>query len=256
MNHESLIEGLKKLRLHAMVEEYSAIALTFEKERKSFEQYLAKLVEIETEHKRQSKISRLIKQADLPKGKILETYDYSKREGINAKQINRLAEGHFLKDATNIVFYGTFGVGKSHLAEGLVRALCEKGYRCLFVTVSKLINELQAAHQSLSLASMLKRLDQYDLLAIDELGYSPHTKEGADLFFQLISQRYERRSVLITTNLTYSEWDQVFINKTTTAAAIDRIIHKCETFNIIGPSKRAEDARIKMEIAKKSRQNP
>ena len=251
MNHETLIEGLKKLHLHAMAEEYSAIALTFEKERKSFEQYLAKLVEIETEVKKQTKIARLIKQADLPKGKNIDTYDYTKRVGITAKQMDRLAQGRFLKDATNIVFYGTFGVGKSHLAEGLTRSLCEKGYRCLFISVSKLIGDLQAAHQSLTLASLLKRLDNYDLLAIDELGYSPHTKEGADLFFQLISQRYERRSVLITTNLTYSEWDQVFINKTTTAAAIDRIIHKCETFNISGPSQRAEDARMRLEASKK-----
>ena len=106
-----------------------------------------------------------------------------------------------------------------------------------------LIEKLLEAKTGLTLVSLWTRLDRYDLIVCDELGYIPQTKEGADLFFQFISQRYERKSLLITTNLTYSEWDKIFLNPITTAAAVDRIIHNCETFNIKGPSWRAETAK-------------
>ena len=95
-------------------------------------------------------------------------------------------------------------------------------------------------------------VNRFDLITLDELGFTPQSRDGADLFFQFISQRYERKSLLITTNLTYSEWDKVFINSVTTAAAVDRIIHKCETFNILGPSWRAEEAKKRMQTAKKA----
>ncbi len=251
MKHETLIEGLKKLRLNAIAADYSEVARQCEMKNVTYEQFLAKLIEIETESKRHSKVSRLIKKANLPRGKVLKTYDFTKRTGVTARQIERLAQGDFLRSGGNIVFYGTFGVGKSHLAEGLTRAISEKGYRCLFTTAHQLIDDLVSAQQSLSLASLFKKLDRIDLLTLDELGYSPHSKEGADLFFQLISQRYERRSTLFTTNLTYSEWDKVFINPTTTAAAVDRIIHRCETFNIAGDSWRAEEAKRRAQESKK-----
>jgi len=243
MKRDNLMENLKNLRLNTIAKEYSTTALQCEKERKSFEQYLAQLIQLEITAKNDKKVMKLIHSAKFPKNKTLDSYNFSNRKGITAQQIQRLSDGRFLDEATNIVFYGTFGVGKSHLAEGLGRKLCELGYSCYYTTASTLINELMVANQNLTLANVLKRIDKYDLLIIDELGYTPHGKEGADLFFQLISQRYERKSVLFTTNLTYSEWDQVFINKTTTAAAVDRIIHKCETFNIEGPSQRAEDAK-------------
>lgn len=252
MKHETLVQGLKKLRLNTIATEYSEVARQCENSSQTFEQYLARLVEIETETKHHSKIERLIKQAGFPKGKDLRSFDFERQSGITAQQIERLSQGQFLADGTNIVFYGSFGVGKSHLAEGLTRALCEREYRCLFTTAHKLINELERAHQSLTLASLFKKLDRYDLLTIDELGYSPHSKDGADLFFQLISERYERRSIIFTTNLTYSEWDRVFLNQTTTAAAVDRIIHKCETFNITANSWRAEEAQKRMEASKKT----
>lgn len=247
MNRNELIENLKQLRLGTIADEYSSIALQCEKERKSFEQYLARLISIEMKSKQDKKVERLLKSAKFPKDKILETYDYSKREGINAKVMDRLATGKFVEESFNIVFYGTFGVGKSHLAEGLGRKICELGYRCYYTTAPQLINDLLVANQNLTLAPLLKKLDRVDLLIIDELGYTPHQKEGADLFFQLISQRYERRSILITTNLTYSQWDQVFLQKTTTEAAVDRIIHRCETYNIDGPSKRSEDAQERIK---------
>lgn len=243
MNHEELVSGLKQLYLSTMAQDYAEIARRSEDSKCTYEQYLAALVEIELENKQKTKINRLIKHAGLLRQKNIADYDFKSRTGITVQQMNRLATGQFLREGSNVVFYGHVGVGKSHLAEGLTHALCHAGFKCLFMTVKNLINDLLVAQKSLSLASLFKKLDRYDLITLDELGYHPHDKEGADLFFQFISHRYERKSLIITTNLTYSEWDKVFLNPISTAAAVDRIIHKCETFNVKGPSWRTEEAR-------------
>lgn len=243
MNHEELISGLKQLHLTTIAQDYAEIARRSEDSKRTYEQYLAALIEIELENKKKTKINRLIKQAGLLRQKNIADYDFKSRTGITAQQISRLATGKFLRESSNVVFYGTVGVGKSHLAEGLTYALCQAGFKCLFMTAQNLINDLLIAQKSLSLASLFKKLDRYDLITLDELGFHPHDREGADLFFQFISQRYERKSLIITTNLTYSEWDKVFLNPISTAAAVDRIIHKCETFNVKGPSWRTEEAK-------------
>jgi DNA replication protein DnaC len=232
--HEELISGLKQLHLNDMATQYVEVAKQSEKDKRTYEQYLAKLVQIELAAKHQQKVARLIKEAKIPLHKGLDGYNFDVRTGITAKQFNRLATGEFIRKAENVVFFGSFGVGKTHLAIALTGMLCAAGFRCLHTTTHGLINQLLAAKRDLALASLFKRLDKYDLIVCDELGYVPHDQDGADLFFQLISQRSERKSLLITTNLTYSEWDQVFLNTRTTAAAVDRVIHHCETFNIGG----------------------
>jgi DNA replication protein DnaC len=225
-----------------MKREYAELARIAGRDNKTYEQYLSLLVEKELTSRQEAKIKRLLKEARLPFIKDLESYDYSGVKGITAREVNRLATGEFLRKAQNVVFYGTFGVGKTHLAIALAKALCERKYRCLFIGTSALIEGLLDAKNKLSIAAMWKKLDTYDLIVCDELGYLPQTKEGADLFFQFIAHRYERKSLLITTNLTYSEWDKVFLNATTTAAAVDRIIHRCETFNIASDSWRRKEA--------------
>lgn len=252
MKHEELIENLRHLRLMTMATEYSEVARQCEQARRTFEQYLAALVASEIAAKWAIKIGRLTRDAKMPKDRRLETFDYKCRSGISEQQVKRLAEGEFVRQGGNIVMFGTFGVGKSHLALALTRRLCEAGYRCYFTTVHDLITELLEAQKTLTLAATFRRLDRFDLVVCDELGFTPQTKDGADLFFQFISQRYERRSLLITTNLTYSEWDKVFLNPITTAAAVDRVIHHCETFNIQGPSWRAEAAKKRMMTTKKA----
>lgn len=246
MKHEELISGLKRLHLHETAAQYIEISKIAEKDKRTYEQYLAKLVEIELEAKHRLKVSRLTKGAKLPLYKGLEGYNFDVRTGITAKQVTRLGTGEFVRQAANVVFYGSFGLGKTHLAIALTGMLCEAGFKCLFTSTHGLISQLQVAKRDLTLASLFKRLDSYDLIACDELGYVPHDQDGADLFFQLISQRSERKSLLITTNLTYSEWEQVFLNPRTTAAAVDRIIHNCETFNIGGPSWRELDAKKRL----------
>lgn len=246
MKHEELVSNLKQLHLHEMSSQYFEISKTAEKDRRTYEQFLAKLVEVELAAKHKIKVERLLKEAKIPLYKSLDTYKFEVREGINVKQMNRLATGEFVRSASNVVFYGGIGVGKTHLATALVGALCQLGFRCLCTSTHGLIGQLLVAKQNLSLSSLFKRLDKYDLIYCDELGYVPHDQDGADLFFQLISQRSERKSMLITTNLTYSEWDKVFLNLKTTAAAVDRIIYKCETFNVRGDSWREMEAKKRM----------
>ncbi len=254
MNHEQLHQGLKRLSLNGMAKDYVLMAKESEKTNKSYEQYLAAMVEIELRDKDRLRTERFIKDAKLPLLKLAADFDFSGRSGINAQEVSRLSQGDFVKNAGNVVIYGDFGVGKSHLAMAITRSLCEKGLRCLFTSTSKLINDLCLAQKNLELGSLFKRLDRFDLITLDELGYTPQSQEGADLFFQMISERYERKSLMITTNLPYSEWDKVFISKIATAAAVDRIIHNCETFNILGPSWRAETAKSR-KIAKESATN-
>ncbi len=234
MKHEQLLTGLKSLYLPAMAKEYVEISKLAEKDKKTYEQYLAKLVEVELHSKHRLKVDRLIKQAKVPLYKSLENYNFAIRTGITTQQFKRICEGDFVKQAGNVVLYGGFGMGKTHLAIALTGALCELGFKCMFSSAHTLINQLVQAKQNLTLTSLFKRLDKFDIIVCDELGYVPHNQDGADLFFQLISQRAERKSMVITTNLTYSEWEQVFLNPRTTAAVVDRIILNCETFNIGG----------------------
>jgi DNA replication protein DnaC len=245
MNSLELAKGLKQLHLSAITEDYSLIARQCEKNNDSFEKYLGVLVSRELKRRHEYKVGRLTKAAKLPALKMINEYDFSGREGVTEKQIQRLAEGDFLREAGNVTLYGKFGVGKSHLAMAITLELCRKGYRCYFTTAQALITDLIEAQNLLKLGTLLKKLDRFDLITIDELGYTPQSKEGADLFFQFISQRYERRSLIITTNLPYSQWQEVFINPLMTEAAVDRIIHNCETFNIQGPSWRAQEAKKK-----------
>lgn len=256
MKHEELISGLKQLRLNEIAVEYVEISKIAEKEKRTYEQYLSRLVQMELAAKQRQKVARLIKDAKMPIPKQLESYNFEVREGITAKQFNRLATGAFVKDAGNVVFYGSFGVGKTHLATALIEKLSEAGFKCLFSSTHGLIAQLLVAKRDLALASTFKRLDKFDLIVCDELGYVPHDQDGADLFFQLISQRNERKSMLITTNLTYSEWDQVFLNLKTTAAAVDRIIHNCETFNIGGDTWRARTAKNRLETKQQLENKP
>ena len=252
MKHEELIASLKQLHLTAMAQGYSELARQCEQGKKTFEQYLAALAGMELAHKRSQRIARYVKDAKLPKDRSLEAYDFKCRTGVTDHQMSRLAEGTFVQQGWNVVFYGGFGVGKSHLALALTRMLCEAGYRCNFTSTHDLILGLLDAQKNLGLATEFRRLDRFDLITLDELGFTPQSCDGADLFFQFISQRYERKSLLITTNLTYSEWDKVFINPVTTAAAVDRIIHKCETFNVGGDSWRAEEAKKRARSVKQA----
>lgn len=252
MNHEELIKNLQALKLSTMAKDFVETAKTAEKKGSTFEQYLAMLIKSELAGKHELKVKKIIKEAQLPLIKTAENFDFKQRTGITEKHFLKLTEGDFLKEACNLIFFGSFSVGKTHLALALTHSLCQKGYRCLFTSTSILIEQMILAKKQSNILQLMKKLDKYDLITCDELGYIPQEAAGADLFFQLISQRSERKSLVITTNLTYSEWDKVFINPLTTSAAVERIIANSETFHIEGPSWRKEQAKKRQQNLTKS----
>lgn len=243
----SLDSSLKSLKLPTILNEYNELAMVALEEKHSYEQYLLSLSKREVEQRFNNRIKYLLKQAKFPKLKTIDSYDFTKVE-ISKESIIQLCHGNFLSDYNNIIFFGTPGSGKTHLAMGIGRELCLKGFKVLFHTGCSLIQELVKSKNNLTLTNYFKKLMAYDLVIIDELGYIPFEKSEGDLLFQFISDRYERKSLLITTNLAFSEWDTLFKNKMIATAAIDRLVHYSQIFKFEKESSfRAESARKKLK---------
>lgn len=236
--HTELNKILKDFKLSGIASSFSNMAKLAEKEKYTYEQYLSTLVEKELQNRQANRTKRLLIQAKLPVYKTIEEFDFKYVDGITKNQWLELSSGEFVKNKTNLVLFGTFGVGKTHLATSLLVELSQKGIPCLFTTTHKIIQEMLQAKEKLLLNQLFKKLDRYEVILFDELGYVPQSEDGGNLFFQLISDRAERKSIIVTTNLTFSEWDKVFSNKLSTAAAIERVIHKSKILNIRGPTKR------------------
>lgn len=239
-----LESNLKLLKLPIMLSRYNETSEMALKNKFSYEEYLHDLCESELESRQNQRVKYLINQAKFPREKLLSDYDFS---NINIKQeaINQLCHGGFIEDYTNIIFYGAPGSGKTHLASAIGRELCIKGKKILFLTCCNLIQEFIKAKNNLSLTNYFKKMMCYDLVIIDELGYIPFERGEAELLFQFISDRYERKPLLITTNLAFSQWEKIFKDPIITAAAIDRIIHYSQVFEF------KKDISHRTEVAKK-----
>ncbi len=205
-------------------------------------QYLSRLVEGETARRQDRSRLRRIQQARFPVLKTLEQFDFTWPTKINRLQVQNLFRLKFLEDKANVVLVGGVGLGKSHLAIALGYAACEAGFHVRFTTAVAAINALSAAHGAGRLASELRKYQRPGLLVIDELGYLPIDKQGADLLFQIISERYERGSIVLNTNKAFKHWPSIFNNDATlTSAILDRVLHHAETVIIEGKSYRMKD---------------
>lgn len=243
----NLDTNLKVLKLPTVLSEYSDMARQALENKYTYEQYLLTLSKREVEQRFNKRVKYLLNQAKFPKLKTMAEYDFSRVE-ISKEAIIQLCHGNFLSDYNNIVFFGTPGSGKTHLAMAIGRELCLKGIKVLFHTGCSLVQELVKAKNNLTLTNYFKKLMAYDLVIVDELGYIPFEKTEGDLLFQFISDRYERKSLLITTNLAFSEWENVFKNKMIATAAIDRIVHHSQIFKFEKEkSFRAEEAKKKLK---------
>ena len=236
---------LKALQLIYPLENYQALTREAGRLNWSHGGYLDKLLEGECERRQINGVLRRIQNAHFPVPKTLEAFDWSWPKKLNRPQVQDLFRLAFLEDHTNVIFLGGVGLGKSHLATALGRQACEKGHTVLFTTAVDIINTLTAAQIAQRLRPELKRYTRPELLIVDELGYLPIDKLGADLLFQVFSQRYEHGSIILTTNKAYKQWPSIFNNDATLASAVlDRILHHAESVVIEGPSYRMKDRTI------------
>jgi DNA replication protein DnaC len=204
---------------------------------------LAEVLEVEAQARRERRVDRLRRASRLPPAKTFSTLDATRVPRNVLIQVRELARGHFVDRADNVLLFGRPGVGKSHLACALGHALVGAGISVLFTPTYQLVQQLLVARRDLNLPRALRALDAYDVMILDDLGYVQQTPDEAEVLFTLMAERYERRSLVITSNLVFSEWDRIFKNPMTTAAAIDRLVHHATILEIDRDSIRAEEAR-------------
>jgi DNA replication protein DnaC len=244
----ALTGNLKALHLPTMRHCYEEAARRAEKETLSYEQFLLELSERECEGRRKSRIRKLLKESGLPLEKSLANFDLKRLPVKVGRQVRTLLEGSFLDRKENLLAFGNPGSGKSHLLCALAQELLVNGGRRMrFTTCALLVQELLIAKRELRLSREIKRLARYDGLLIDDLGYVQQSREEMEVLFTLLAERYERGSVLMTSNLPFSKWEAIFKDPMTTAAAIDRLVHHAVILELNIPSYRVEEARKRQQ---------
>jgi len=239
---DSLPLQLARLQLPYVREHYQSLAQQGAQQHWSHIEYLSRLIEGEAHRREERSIQRRIKLARFPVLKTLEQFQWNWPKKINRLQIQNLFRLTFIEQKANVIFIGGVGLGKSHLSVALGHAACVRGYSVLFATAIDIINTLSAAQAAGVLKRSLHKYLQPRVLVIDELGYLPIDKYGADLLFQIISHRYERGAIIITTNRVYKHWSEIFNNDSMlTSALLDRLLHHAETVVIEGKSYRMKD---------------
>jgi len=216
---------LKLLHLPAFIDNYEEVARKAETEAITYERYLHELAQLEAYERHNRKIAQLLKQSRLPGGKTLETLEQDRLPRKIRALLPTLCEGGFLSRAENILAFGNPGTGKSHLLCAIAYELIKRGYAVLFTSAAMLVQNLLIAKRDLKLSHEIKRLDKFEAILIDDIGYIQQDREEMEVLFTLLAERYERRSVMITTNLVFSQWEKIFKDPMTTAAAVDRLVH-------------------------------
>lgn len=234
--------NLKQLRLPTMHAEFEKLAREAASANQTFEQYLLRLTELEVTARASNALASRIKQAQFPVEKDLESYDFSAIPSLSKQKVLELARCAWVRERANLCLLGQPGTGKTHLAVALGLAACREGLKAKFYTAAALVNALEAAQQQYALERLLTKLDKLDVLIVDELGYLSFSRVGAELLFQVFADRYERRSLLITSNLAFSDWGQIFQGERMTAALLDRLTHHCHIFEMNGESYRFKES--------------
>ena len=239
----ALLRYLKELHLPTVRECFEEVALKAQAESLTYEGYLLELMSKECEERRHKRIMRLLRASRLPLEKNLESFDMKRLPPKVVQKVGILLEGDFLERRENILAFGNPGSGKTHLLCAIGQELVTKGRRVLFATCGLLVQDLLVAKRDLKLARSLKSLAKYDAVIIDDLGYVQQSREEMEVLFTLLAERYERGSVMITSNLPFSKWENIFKDPMVTAAAIDRLVHHSVILELNIPSFRVEQAK-------------
>jgi DNA replication protein DnaC len=240
METDLLIKAyLKKLRMPTMAREFVKLAEEAARTNLPYDRYLMTLLEQEVLQREENTLKLRIKRAGFPVLKTFETYDFTAMPSLSKQEVLQLAKGEWIREGANVVAAGNPGTGKTHVAIALAIAACREGYRVRFFTASSLVMALSEALAEHRLSKVQKKLDRTHLIVVDEVGYVPLPKDGPQLLFDFFARRYERRSVLVTTNLEFSRWPEVFGgDEMMTGAMLDRLTHHCTILHLNGESYR------------------
>jgi len=245
-----LAHHLKTLRLPTILREHEKQAKICAAEGVDHVKYLARLTELELIDRERRMVERRIKAAKFPAVKSLDSFDFAAIPSLNKLQVLELARCEWIERRENVIALGPSGTGKTHVSLGLGLAACQKGLPTAFVTAAALVHEMMEARDEKRLLQLQRKLAKVKLLIIDELGFVPLSKTGAELLFELISQRYERGSTLITSNLPFEEWTETFGTERITGALLDRLTHHVNILEMNGESSRLNKSRARLDAAK------
>ncbi len=237
-----LVTDLKSMYLTSMASQWRRLAEEARSKRQPHAEYLADMARLEVTGRRERRIQRRIKEARFPMLKTLDAFDFEAQRGLERDDVLELFDCEFIPQAANVVLVGSVGTGKTHIAIALGMACCQNDYRVRFTTAAELTNMLVEAKSQDRLSRKLEQLVRFDVVILDELGYVPFDKQGADLLFGFITRVYERRSLIVTTNLPFAKWSEVFLDATAAAAVIDRIVHHATVLKTEGDSYRLRTA--------------
>jgi len=233
---------LKRLRLPAMGRQYKKLVQEATQQDRSYEDFLLSLLELEVAQREENTQKRLIAQARFPYLRTLDQFDFSAVPSVNRRQVLELAKGEYMAKKENIALVGNMGTGKTHTAIALGLLACRQGRKVRFFTAAQLINELVETREQHALGRRLSQLQKLDLLILDEVGFVPFTPDGARLLFQVCSERYLKGSLLVTTNLEFGRWVEVFGDERLTGALLDRLTHHCHVLEFNGDSYRFKES--------------
>jgi DNA replication protein DnaC len=243
MTNSTLDSKLSSLNLTAMRDVYQDLSEKIIKEKRNHIEYLEELAIAEMEYRYQKSVQQLLKYARLPRNKLLIDFDITLLPNLHPGLLKNLSTGEFIDRNENVLIFGNPGTGKSHLSIALAREWCLMGRKCLYITAANLVQELLVAKSKMALSNYIKRLDRFEVLIIDDISYIPYEKSESDVLFVLLAERYEQKSMVITSNLIFSNWGQIFKDEMTTNAAIDRLVHHATILELNGESYRIRTAK-------------